>query len=161
MIMVDEVVNKTITDLHISYKEQNILTRRMGQTTTQHTTGGAMTSRRLEQRQIQEEDLVAVLFIEDSDRRESWLNCGALVYDQRMPNKRPKSRPPLIGTFFADDEVLVVLGSYEDIILSESGMCMKMIGPGDKEKLLETCRNIVIENNSNSDTNGDAVSTAP
>ena len=38
------------------------------------------------------------------------------------------------------------------------GMYMKMLGPGDKEKLLETCRNIVIENNSNSDTNGDAVS---
>ena len=69
-----------------------------------------------------------------------------------MPNKRPKSRPPLIGAFFADDEALVVL----DIILSKSGMCMKMRGPG--EKLLETCRNIVIENNSNSDTNGDAVS---
>ena len=74
--------------------------------------------------------------------------------DQRMPNKRPKSRPPLIGAFFADDEALVVL----DIILSESGMCMKMLGPDDKEKLLETCRNIVIENNSNRDTNGDAVS---
>ena len=52
----------------------------------------------------------------------------------------------------------MVLGSYEDIIFSETGMCMKMLGPGDKEKLLETCRNIVIENNSNSDINGDAVS---
>ena len=150
MIMVDEVVDNAITDLHISYEEPDISTRSTGQTTTPQTTGGAMTSRRWEQRQIQAEDLVAVLVLEYADRRESLLNCGALVYDQRMPNKRPKSRPPLIGTFFADDEALVVLGSYEDIILSESGMCMKMIGPGDKEKLLETCRNIVIEDNSNS-----------
>jgi hypothetical protein len=71
-----------------------------------------------------------------------------------MPSKRPKSLPPLIGAFFADDEALEVL----DIIFSKSGMCMKMRGPGDKEKMLETCRNIVIENNSNSDTNGDVVS---
>ena len=49
----------------------------------------------------------------------------------------------------------MVLGSYEDIILSETGMCKMMLGPGDKEKLLETCRNIVIENNSNSITNED------
>ena len=35
---------------------------------------------------------------------------------------------------------------------------MEMVGPGDMERLLETCRNIVIENNTNSDTNGDAVS---
>ena len=74
--------------------------------------------------------------------------------DQRMPNKRPKSRPPLIGAFFADDEALVVL----DIILSESGMCMKMLGPGDKERLLETCSTIVVENNSKSNANKDVVS---
>ena len=37
-------------------------------------------------------------------------------------------------------------------------MCLEMGGPGDREKLLETCRTIVIENNTNSDTNGDVVS---
>ena len=49
MIMVDEVVNKTITDLHISYEEPDILTRRTGQTTMLQTTRGALTIRRLEQ----------------------------------------------------------------------------------------------------------------
>ena len=78
-----------------------------------------MTSRRLEQQQIQEKNLVAVLFIEDSNRRKSWLNCGTLVYDLRMPNQKPKSRPPLIVTFFAGGQASVVLGSYEDIILNE------------------------------------------
>ena len=34
MIMVDEVVNRTITDLHISYEEPDILTKGPGQTTT-------------------------------------------------------------------------------------------------------------------------------
>ena len=96
-----------------------------------------------------------VLFIEDSDRRESWLNCGALVYDQRMPNQVPKSRPLLIASVFTNDEASVVLDSYEDIILNKSGICMKMLGPGDKERLLETCITIVIEN---SNTNEDAVS---
>ena len=52
--------------------------------------------------------------------------------------------PPLIVTFFADGQASVVLGSYEDIILNESGICMKMLGPGDKERLLETCITIVI-----------------
>jgi hypothetical protein len=64
--------------------------------------------------------LVAVLFIEDSHRRESWLNCGALVYDLRMPNQKPKPHPTLIGTFFADNKSPVVLGSDEDIILNET-----------------------------------------
>jgi hypothetical protein len=49
MIMVDEVVNKTIIDLHISYGEPDTLTRSAGQTITPQTTGGAMTSRRWEQ----------------------------------------------------------------------------------------------------------------
>ena len=89
MIEVDEVVNKTITDLHISYEEPEISTMTM-----QQTTGSAMTPRRWEQRQIQAEDLVAVLFIEETDRRESWLNCGTLIYDQRMPSKRSRSPPP-------------------------------------------------------------------
>ena len=93
MIEIDELVNKTITNLHISYEEPDILTRRTGWTTTPQTTGGAMIYRGMEQRQIQEKHLVAVLLIEDSDRKESWLNCGALVYDQGMPNHRPKSRP--------------------------------------------------------------------
>ena len=61
MIMVDEVVNNTITDLHTSNEEQ---------ATTPQTTGGATRSRRLEQRRIQVEVLVAVLLIEDSDRKE-------------------------------------------------------------------------------------------
>ena len=43
-----------------------------------------------------------------------------------------------------------MLSSYEDIILNETGMHLEMLGPGDKEKLLEICRNIV--------TNGDVVS---
>ena len=99
-----------------------------------------------EQQETREEDLVAVLLVEDSDRRESWLSCRALIYDQGMPPSRYRSGPPLIGTFFTDDETSVVLSSYEDIILSETGMQTKMLGPGDKERLLETCRNIVIEN---------------
>ena len=33
-----------------------------------------------------------------------------------------------------------------------------MVGPGDKERLLETCRTIVVENNTNSDTHRDTVS---
>ena len=65
MIKVDEVVNKTITDMHISY---------ISTMTMQQTTGSAMTPRRWERRQNQAEDLVTVLFIDDSDRRESWLN---------------------------------------------------------------------------------------
>ena len=46
---------------------------------------------------------------------------------------------------------MVVLSSYEDFILSETGMHMKMLGPGDKERLLEKCRNIVIEIKSNTE----------
>ena len=44
--------------------------------------------------------MVAELFIEDNDRRESWMNCGVLIYDQRMPPIRYRSGPPLIGTVF-------------------------------------------------------------
>ena len=35
---------------------------------------------------------------------------------------------------------------------------MEMVGPGDRMRLLEICRNIVIENSTNSDTNRDIVS---
>ena len=74
MIKVDKVVNRTNTDLHVSYEEPNILIRRPGKSgvTTMpweiptNTTGGTMMNRRLEQRQIQEKALVAVLLIEDS-----------------------------------------------------------------------------------------------
>ena len=80
MIEIDEVLNKTITDLYISYVEPDIaeLKRRpgdLGQTTspsttpwgiTTQTTGGVMMGRRLEQRQVQVKTLVAVLLIEDS-----------------------------------------------------------------------------------------------
>ena len=75
-----------------------------------------------------------------------------------MPNKRTKSHPQLIGTFFTDDGASVVLGSYKSIVLNKFWMCMDMAGPGDRERLLETCRTIVIENNTNSDTRGDTVS---
>ena len=75
-----------------------------------------------------------------------------------MPPSRYRSGPPLIGTVFADDEALVVLSSYKDIILSETGMHMMMLGPGDKKRMLETCRNIIIENTSYTETNGDMVS---
>ena len=50
-----------------------------------------MMGRRLEQRQVQVKTLVAVLIIEDNDRKEQWQNCGALVYNLRTPNTRPKS----------------------------------------------------------------------
>ena len=65
--------------------------------TMQQTTGSVMTPRRWEWQQIQAEDLVAVLFIEDEDRRELWVNCGQLIYDQRIPSIRSRSCPPLIG----------------------------------------------------------------
>ena len=124
MIMVDGVVNKTITDLRISYEEPPI-------SMTSQTIRCTMSPRGWEQQETYAEDLVLVLLIEKSDRRESLLNCGALIisismiYTQRMPNR---SCPPLIRTFFADDEASVVLGSYEDIILSETGMHMKKGG---------------------------------
>ena len=84
-----------------------------------------------------------------------WLNCGALVNDQGTPNQIPKSRSLLIGTFFTDDGASVVLGSYEGIVLNRSGMCMEMVGPGDRMRLSEVCRKKVIEKNTNSDTNRD------
>ena len=86
----------------------------------------------MEQRLIQGKDLVAVLYIKDSDKTEWWLNCGALVYTQGMPNQRPKSRSLLIGTFFTDDRASVVLGSYKGAVLNSLGMCMEMVGPGDR-----------------------------
>ena len=82
MIKVEEVVNTIVTDLHISYEEPDISMKKM-----QQIAGSVMTPRGWKQRQIRAEDLVAVLFIEDSDMRESWLNCGALIYDQRMPSR--------------------------------------------------------------------------
>ena len=85
-----------------------------------------MPPRGWEQQETREEDLVAVLFVEDSDRRESRLNCSALIYDQRMPTRRYRTHPPLIGTLFADDEASGVLSSYVDIILSETGVHMKV-----------------------------------
>ena len=76
--MVDEVVNKTITDLRFSYEEPAVLLKN-----TPQTTGSMMMPKGWEQQETGGEELVAVLLIEDSDRRESWLNCGALIYDQR------------------------------------------------------------------------------
>ena len=84
MIEIDELVNKTITNLLISYVEPDIakLMRRptdLGQTTTlstspweilPQTTGGDMMGRRLEQGQVQVETLVAVLLIEDGETNE-------------------------------------------------------------------------------------------
>ena len=101
--------------------------------------------------------LVAFLIIEDNDRKEQWQNCGALVYDLRTPNTRPKSGPPLIGTKFTDDRATVVLGSYGCVILNEVGMSMEMAGPGDMDRLMEICRGIVTENNADSDTGVDMV----
>ena len=103
MIEVDEVMNMTITGSHISYEEPDIAesTRRSrdsGQTSAPSTapsgtlpqaTRGDMMGRRLEQRQVQVKTLVAVLIIDD--RKEQWQNCGALVYNLRTPNTRPKS----------------------------------------------------------------------
>ena len=39
----------------------------------------------------------------------------------------------------------MVLGSYEGVVLNKSGMCVEMLGPCDRMKLLEICRNILIE----------------
>ena len=60
--------------------------------------------------------------------------------------------------FFADNKASVVPSSYKDIVLSETGMHMMMLGHGDKERILETCRNIVNENTSNTETDRDVVS---
>ena len=97
-----KVINKSITELEGG-------PRGSGQTpapsttpsgTPPQTTEDDMTGRWLGQQQVQEESLVAVLIIEDSDKKEQWMNSGALVYDLRTPNTRPKSGPPLIGTKF-------------------------------------------------------------
>ena len=109
-----------------------------------------MVGRSLEQQQVQEESLVAVLIIENSDRKEKWMNCGPLIYDLRTLDNRPKSRPPLIGT-------TVVLGRYEGVFLNGIGMRMEMMGPGDIIRLRETCEGIVTENNADSDAGGDLV----
>ena len=74
--------------------------------------------------------LVAVLIIEDNDRKEQWKNCGALVYDAKHQ----------IGTMFTDDGATVVLGRYKGVILNELGMRMEMAGPVDVDRLIETCR---------------------
>ena len=74
-----------------------------------------------------------------------------------MPNTRTKSRPLLIGNFFTDNGASVVLGSYECVVLNKLGMCMEMAGPWDVERLLETCRTILIDNNTDSETSGDTV----
>ena len=49
---------------------------------------GNMTGERVELQQVQRESLVAVLTIQDDDRKEQWQNCGALFYDLRMPDVR-------------------------------------------------------------------------
>lgn len=83
--------------------------------------------------QIPLEPVVAKLVAVHSDRKEQLQNCGALVYNMRMPDNRTqvKSHPPLIGTMFTDDRATVVLGSYGGVILNELGMSMEMVGPGD------------------------------
>ena len=72
---------------------------------------------RMKQQHVQEESLIAVLIKEDCDKKEKWLNYGALVYDLRTPDNRPKSRPPLIGTKFTDARATSVLGSYKGVAL--------------------------------------------
>ena len=52
---------------------------------------------------------------------------------------------------FTDGRATVVLGGYEGVILNEVGMTMELVGPGDVERLRETCRVIVTENNTVSD----------
>ena len=76
-----------------------------------------------------------------------------------MPDNRPKSRPPLIGTMFTVARATVVLGSYEGVILNELGMRMKMVGPGDIIRLRETCKGIVTLNSADSDAGGGVLST--
>ena len=67
--------------------------------------------RRLEQRQVQVKTLVAVLLIEDNDRKE--------LLQRGMTNTRTKSGPPLIGTLFTDDGASVVLlGSHNGVVLN-------------------------------------------
>ena len=114
-------------------------------------TRGDMMGRRLEQRRVQMKSLVADLITEDSDRKGQWQNCGSLDYTLRTPNTGPESCPPLIGTMFTDGRATVVLGGYEGVILNEVGMTMELVGPGDVERLRETCRVIVTENNTVSD----------
>ena len=84
-----EVLNKSITN---TIEEEQ---RGSGQTpvpsstpsgTTPQPNKGNMTGERDGQQQIQGESLVAVLIIEDDDRKEQWLNRGALVYDLRKPD---------------------------------------------------------------------------
>ena len=79
MIEIDEVVNKAITDLHISYVEPKRRPGYLEQTTTPstspweiQTTVGDKMGRRLEQRHLQVETLVSVLLIEDGDKKELW-----------------------------------------------------------------------------------------
>ena len=136
-------MNKSITDMGISNKETGVAEREEGQIesgetpapstmplrTPPQTTKDGMMGRRLGQQQVQEESLFAVLIIEDSDRQEQWLNFGALVYDLRTPDTRPKPRPPLIGTMTTDARTAVVLSRYGGVVLNEIGMRMDMMGP--------------------------------
>ena len=41
----------------------------------------------------------------------------------------------------------MVHGSYEGVVFNKSGMCMEMVGPGDRMRLMEICRKIVIKKN--------------
>ena len=79
----------SITDLCISYEETGVAELEQGlrdtgltpapsttpSGTEPQTTRGDMMDNRLKQQQVQEDSLVAVLVIEDSDRKEQWLNC--------------------------------------------------------------------------------------
>ena len=62
--------------------------------TPPQTTEDGMMGRRLDQQQVQEESLIAVLIIEDNDRQELWPNCGALVYNLRTPDARHQIQAP-------------------------------------------------------------------
>ena len=53
-----------------------------------------------------------------------------------------------------------MLGGYEGVILNKVGMTMEMVGPEDVDRLRETCRGIVTENNTVSDAEEDNKSTA-
>ena len=61
----------------------------------------------------------------------------------------------MIENFFVGAEASVVHGSYEGVVFNKSGMCMEMVGPGDRMRLMEICRKIVIKNKTNSDKDRD------
>jgi hypothetical protein len=147
---VDKVVNKTITDLFFSYEEPAVLLENMPRTTGSRTNGNSK-----------------------NHEESTWLqNCSSrtmtggshgwtVVYWYMTKGCRlldTDQAPRWLEQFFADDKASVVPSSYKDIVLSETGMHMMMLGPGDKERILETCRNIVNENTSNTETDRDVVS---